>query len=259
MKQCMKYYVSVCLLGMLLVVGCSSADTDRAARRNQVQFERISELESLIDLYKRQSEKAQQELATNGSLNALHDQKIAAMAEALKTKQATIDELSALVGQSALPIDLSSALAKWAQEAGSDLVSFDDKSGMVRFKSDLSFNKGESTVTTNAALNLRAFSQIMTMDSAKAFDILVVGHTDNMPIQRATTKQKHPTNWHLSVHRAIAVKDELEKSKVGPSRLAVKGYGEYRPLTSNKANQKGNAVNRRVEIFIVPAGQEKTK
>jgi len=259
MKQCVKFYLSICLVGMLLFAGCSSADTDRAARRNQVQFERISELESMIDLYKRQSEKAQQELAANSSLNGLHDQKIAAMVAALKAKQTKIEELSALVGQSALPIDLSSALASWAQEAGSELVSFDEKSGMVRFKSDLTFKKGAATVTASAAINLKAFSEIMTMDSAKGFDILIVGHTDNIPIERPATKQKHPSNWHLSVHRSISVKNELEKAQIAPTRLAVKGYGEYRPLAPNAANLKGNPANRRVEIFIVATSQVETK
>ena len=37
------------------------------------------------------------------------------------------------------------------------------------------------------------------------FDLVVAGHTDDVPIKKAATKAKHPTNWHLSVHRAISV------------------------------------------------------
>jgi len=38
------------------------------------------------------------------------------------------------------------------------------------------------------------------------------------------------------------------------ARLSTRGFGEYRPLEPNGANKTGNAKNRRVEIYIVPAG-----
>ncbi|MCK5175184.1 MAG: OmpA family protein, partial [Planctomycetes bacterium] len=64
----------------------------------------------------------------------------------------------------------------------------------------------------------------------------------------------HPTNWHLSVHRAISVLNVMTQNKVSPKRLSVRGFGEFRPAEPNKADKKGNAANRRVEIFIVPSG-----
>jgi len=237
----------------LLFAGCNSAELDRCARRNTVLGERNNQLESMIDLYKRQAEKAQQESNALSALKNGESKQIAALMQSLQAKKAIIADLMNRVGQTALPIDLSNALSKWAQDSGSDLVQYDDQTGMVRFKSDLVFNTGETSIKPDAVLQLKAFSQIMTMDSAKDFDVLVVGHTDNMPIKRAITKAKHPTNWHLSVHRAISVKDELENGKIGPQRLSVKGFGEYHPLEPNQGT-KGNKANRRVEIFIVPAG-----
>ncbi len=46
----------------------------------------------------------------------------------------------------------------------------------------------------------------------------------------------------------------MEQSGVEATRLSVRGFGEYRPLEPNAAGKKGNPKNRRVEIYIVPAG-----
>ena len=106
-----------------------------------------------------------------------------------------------------------------------------------------------STVGLSA---LVAGSGIMNTDEGATFDVVVVGHTDDMPIKKASTLKNHPTNWHLSVHRAISVERMLDGNGIAPERMAVKGYGEYRPVEPNKAGKKGNAANRRVEIFIIP-------
>ena len=68
------------------------------------------------------------------------------------------------------------------------------------------------------------------------------------------TLAKHPTNWHLSAHRAISVLKVMAGSKVDPKRMSARGFGEYRPVEPNKPNKGGNPRNRRVEIYIVPKG-----
>jgi hypothetical protein len=55
---------------------------------------------------------------------------------------------------------------------------------------------------------------------------------------------------HLSVHRAIAVRDALVGDGVAPARFSVMGYGEYRPVAANGRN--GSPENRRVEVFLTP-------
>jgi hypothetical protein len=61
---------------------------------------------------------------------------------------------------------------------------------------------------------------------------------------------QHPTNMHLSAHRAISVRDALVSDGVTANRMQVAGYGEFRPIVPNGAN--GAAQNRRVEIFLTP-------
>jgi len=134
----------------------------------------------------------------------------------------------------------------------SDMVDFDAATGMLKFKSDLLFDSGSDTVKSGATEAVKALAGIMNSDEGGAFDVVIVGHTDDMPIKKAATLKNHPTNWHLSVHRAISVERMLDTNGIAPERMAVKGYGQYRPVEPNKPGKKGNAANRRVEIFIIP-------
>ena len=94
----------------------------------------------------------------------------------------------------------------------------------------------------------------MESEAAKRFDLIIVGHTDDIPIQRPDTRVKHPTNWHLSAHRAITVENILAGAGLAETRLTVSGRGEFRPIEPNGPNRTGNPKNRRVDIYIVPAG-----
>jgi len=130
-----------------------------------------------------------------------------------------------------------------------DLMSFDSKLGMVRFNADLTFALGSTEVNKNAEGALAKLAEILKRPVAAKYEAKVVGHTDNVPISKAETKAKHPTNWHLSVHRSIAVKDVLQKAGIEPTRIQVAGYGEFRPVAANA--KKGEEKNRRVEIYLV--------
>jgi hypothetical protein len=61
---------------------------------------------------------------------------------------------------------------------------------------------------------------------------------------------------HLSVHRAIAVRNALVNSGVTPDHVRVAGDGEFHPLIANTSG--GTAENRRVEIYLVPAPRGET-
>ena len=113
----------------------------------------------------------------------------------------------------------------------------------------------ETPKSPRAVKAIETLCTIINSAQAAPFDIIVCGHTDDVPILKASTKQRHPTNWHLSAHRAISVEKVMENNGVGPKRLSVKGFGEYRPIEANKPGKKGNPKNRRVEIYIVPAGK----
>jgi len=84
--------------------------------------------------------------------------------------------------------------------------------------------------------------------------VVVQGHTDNFPIPPGTGD--YPSNWELSYQRAVnVVRFLITETLVMPTRMAVEGYGEYRPIAENDT-EEGRAKNRRVEIHILYAGEE---
>lgn len=242
----------------LVVAGCGvpQQQFDELKAQNRLQQDRISELENNLTQCSMNLQSCQGNLQTlrgqgTADLGA-RDATIAALQADLEEKKALIAKMQAqlLQGGSPLPMELNVALRDFAQK--SDMITFDENTGMLKFKSDLVFKPGSDEVEPQAVEALRQLARIMTGPDAQQFDMVAVGHTDDIPIKRPATLQQHPTNWHLSVHRAISVMNVLTGNGISPERTAVKGYGEYRPIEPNKPNKGGNPVNRRVEIFIVP-------
>ncbi|MBT8484093.1 MAG: OmpA family protein [Phycisphaerales bacterium] len=146
-----------------------------------------------------------------------------------------------------LPVEVETALSDLARRHP-ELLSFDASQGMVRFASDFTFDLASIEVKRDAQSTITALANILNDSSAAGLEVRVIGHTDNVPIRRAATRAQHPTNVHLSVHRAISVRDALVAAGVDPQRLQVAGYGEFRPVVANGAG--GAAANRRVEIYL---------
>ncbi len=151
-----------------------------------------------------------------------------------------------------LPAALDTALKDFAQQHPNEVV-YDPARGTVKWNGDLLFPLGSDVVKDSSMSALKGFVDILKSAAAAEFEVVIVGHTDNKPIQRPATREKHPTNWHLSSHRSIAVGNVLQKFGYAPTRVAVVGCGEYRPIADN-ASENGASQNRRVDIYIVPIG-----
>ena len=149
-----------------------------------------------------------------------------------------------------LPSDLNRMLAELAA-ANPGVVSFDQQQGMLRFSSDVTFDLGSAALSTEADTTIDTLATILESPEGEAFEICIVGHTDNVPIGRPETRRNHPTNMHLSAHRAISVQEALVDSGVTAPRIMVAGFGQFRPLVPN--DKKGSAENRRVEIYLQPS------
>ncbi len=132
-----------------------------------------------------------------------------------------------------------------------DMIIYDADKGMLRFVSDMTFASGSDSVQASAGTSLEQLAQVLNSGSASKYDIQIVGHTDDQKIS-SNTQRRHPTNMHLSAHRAIAVRAALGKAGIGWDRMSVTGWGENRPLVPNNKG-KGTPANRRVEIYLVPS------
>ncbi len=157
-----------------------------------------------------------------------------------------------------LPATVNTALQGFARQ-NTELVEYLPSYGMLKFKSDFTFPKGSDDVSPSAAKALGKLASILNGSSAKKFHVYVAGHTDDIQITKQATKRRHPTNWYLSVHRAVEVQKALAKAGLNPKRIGAIGFGEYHPIAPNKPGKKGNAKNRRVEIWIVPPARLLTR
>jgi len=189
---------------------------------------------------------------TNASLAASLQQQLAA-------KQLELDELNKRyteavgnIGKAgALPAPLTSELSKLAA-ANSDTIEFDEARGIIKFKSDVTFDVGDATIKPKAKEVLTKFAAILNTPAAANYELLVAGHTDASPVSNPETVRKgHKNNWYLSSHRAISVSEVLVADKVNAQRLGVVGYADQRPAASN-GTEAGKAANRRVEVLILP-------
>jgi len=248
--------ISLACTFIVLASGCNGEMKDLRIQ-NDRQQKRISQLESELKTAELQLDQLKRQLATAEATGGIDAQalreKIAALeADLAKKKELIASMQERLLGVTPLPIELSTKLEDFAKQH-SDMVTYDASRGLVKFKSDLLFELGSDQVAVSAAGAIRSLCEILNSEEAKKFDVVVAGHTDDIPIEKAETRVRHPTNWHLSAHRAISVLQIMASSNVSADRLSVRGFGEYRPVVPNMPNKKGNAQNRRVEIYIVPS------
>lgn len=242
---------------LMLLSGCNSELKDLKVQNN-TQQKRIAELESELQTTKVKLDQLQRQLETaegrGGVETSALQQKITALEEDLAKKKELIATMQRqlLYGGASLPVELTTMLEEFAK--GKEMVEYDPNRGVVKFKSDLLFEPGSDTVAPAAEEVIKSLCQIMNSEQGKNFDIIIAGHTDDIRIGKPDTRAKHPTNWHLSAHRAISVLDIMSSNGVSSERMSVRGFGEFRPIAPNAPNKKGNPQNRRVEIYIVPQG-----
>ena len=242
---------------LVLLNGCVSDQQYKDLKvQNATQRERIAELESEIQTTKIELDKLKRKLETAESRYSIEAdalrQQIATLEKELGEKKALIAlmQQQLLYGGAPLPVELSTMLEDFANSE--EMVTYDSKRGAVKFKSDLLFKSGSAEALPAAANAVKSLCKIMNSEQGKNFDIIVAGHTDDQPVRHS--RAKHPTNWHLSAHRAITVLSIMGKNNIAPERMSVRGFGEFRPIVPNKPNKKGHKQNRRVEIYIVAKG-----
>ncbi|CAK6470609.1 flagellar motor protein MotB [Peribacillus castrilensis] len=126
---------------------------------------------------------------------------------------------------------------------GTDLT---DEGMLISIRENVLFESGVAEVRSENRKIAKGISELLVMDLPR--NIIVSGHTDNIPIKNS----KYESNWDLSVMRSVNfMKLLLENKDLDPEMLSAKGHGEFKPVASNET-KKGRAKNRRVEILIVP-------
>ena len=114
----------------------------------------------------------------------------------------------------------------------------------IHILDDVLFPSGSADLTANSKIVLHRLAEML---KELPNDIRVEGHTDDVPINTSA----FPSNWHLSVVRALNTAYDLIKTEgLKPDKVSIVGYSEYKPIASNDT-PGGRALNRRVDIVII--------
>ncbi len=121
-----------------------------------------------------------------------------------------------------------------------------DEGLLLTIRDNVLFDSGSATVQGSDLGVADELSGLLEMNPPR--NIIISGHTDNVPIRNA----EFDSNWELSVMRAVNfMKIILANPKLNPQWFSAKGYGEFEPIADN-GTAEGRGQNRRVEVLILP-------
>lgn len=119
-----------------------------------------------------------------------------------------------------------------------------DEGIILRIDDVLLFDSGSAEMKNNSKEILKELGKYIKESKSS---VRVEGHTDNVP----TSGVKYASNWELSTSRATTVVQFLLSNKfINPEKVAVAGYGEYRPIAPNDT-PANKSKNRRVDIVLL--------
>lgn len=122
-------------------------------------------------------------------------------------------------------------------------ITEDEKGVVITLEADELFASGEAEIHPDRLVVLDAIGKLFRY---AANDILIMGHTDNVPI----SDDRFASNWELSAYRALNVLYYLTDSlELRADRLAAGGFGAMIPRYANDSPEN-RAKNRRVEFIL---------
>jgi len=137
---------------------------------------------------------------------------------------------------------LKEALKKEIEE-GLVSVETEDSKIIVRIQEKGSFSSGRADLDAGF---LAVMDRISAAVAKSPGNVVVAGHTDNIPISTARFR----SNWELSSARAVTVVHGLLKNpNIDPARVMIEGHADSRPLVPNDSSAN-RAINRRVELIL---------
>ncbi|HEU4705446.1 MAG TPA: OmpA family protein [Sphingomicrobium sp.] len=112
---------------------------------------------------------------------------------------------------------------------------------LLRLPASGTFDVGSADIKPQAMSTVAEIGLTLKKFNQSLVDVL--GHTDSTG--------SAASNQALSQKRAESVARQLRAKGVSPARIATRGYGASNPIADN-ATDAGKAMNRRVEIKLVP-------
>ncbi|MBI5639557.1 MAG: flagellar motor protein MotB [Nitrospirae bacterium] len=127
--------------------------------------------------------------------------------------------------------------------SGQAQITVDEKTVKVVLNPEAFFASGSPKI---AQSTLIALDSLVKPLGEFPNDIIIEGHTDNVPVHGGA----YSSNWELSVARAVSVIDFFISKGLNERQFVAGGYGEYHPAYPNDTAEN-RARNRRIEVTIL--------
>ena len=242
-------YITCLLLTMLIFSGCKNKEVQRLQTELRLKTEQADQLKEQLD---------HSQLTNAGLLARMEDLSIISKEgassireslESISDQTAFIQDMSReMQRKDSLNLALVMNLKRSLSDVNDEDVQVEVRGGKVHvsISDKMLFASGSARLNDNAKRVLDKVS--IVLNDHRDLDVIVEGHTDNVPINTKTFKD----NWDLSAKRATEVVRTLSNEfYVDPARLSAAGRSEYVPRADNSTNA-GRAMNRRTEIVITP-------
>jgi chemotaxis protein MotB len=206
-------------------------------------------LEEELDNLKKTNTNILDRMADLSVISKTESENIKTSLEHINQQNLQINDLSASIRQKdSLNLALVMNLKRSLADVNDEDVNIEVKKGVVyiSLSDKMLFKSGSYKINPAAEAILGKIASVA--NDHKDLDLLVEGHTDNVPIATDCIED----NWDLSAKRATAVVRLLQKKyNIAPQRLTAGGRSEYATKASNDTPE-GRSTNRRTEIIILP-------
>lgn len=177
-------------------------------------------------------------------------QKVRKLNDDLISREKKVQELENILKEkeksvNALRSQISDALLSFKE---SDLtVQVKNGKVYVSLSEDLLFKSGSYSVDNKGRDAIKKVAGVLK--TQKEVNILVEGHTDDVPITKGTAGMQD--NWDLSALRANAIVRILQNEGVPAENLSAAGRSQYNPIDPAKTSA-ARQKNRRTELILTP-------
>jgi len=213
------------------------------------EVNKVNKLEKQIDYFKSTNTNLLDRLSDLSVVSKTGAESIKQSLEALNEQNRYIKDLtSSMQRKDSLNLVLVMNLKRSLDDFDDDDINIEVKKGVVyvSISDRMLFKSGSYKISNRAEEVIGKIAKII--NDHNELDILVEGHTDNVPIATDCISD----NWDLSVKRATSIVRLMQtKFGVEPERMTAGGRSEYIPKSTNETTE-GRAINRRTEIVILP-------
>ena len=176
----------------------------------------------------------------------------------LRVENKQLTEGSVFLSGQLLDSDREVAVLEQQQAALSDDVSRWAAAGAVKMellRTGLQITLPNEVLFATGSADLKLDGQKLLKELVGAlqevpYQIVVVGHTDNVPIGPELAR-RYPTNWELAGARAASVVRLMAGEGIPPEQLLAVSMGDTRPVADN-STPEGRKLNRRIDVRIRP-------